>query len=269
MFLSLNSFHKAPPPCAVSPDPLPFAPLFPPAQLRGLIVDEADAVLTLDSFRALMQQLSDANKAENTPRPQTILAGASIESTHVQLAVDSGWAEAPVIVTPTASVGFGAVGGAEALGKARAADGASGGLPAVVADAASAALREACELSQRVPSGSAHEYIVCEGSDAAIGTCCRLLRKVFTRTDDTAGGNEPAEPADLAVSEGLPEALPQKGTGAEEGAGPPRVVVFTRDAELAVNVASRLQAALWADVEGGLQRWATPPLWGAGGLYVD
>lgn len=209
-------------------------------------------MLPLNSFGSLMQQLSAANQAQNTTRPQTVLAGASINSSHVQLAIDCGWARAPVIVTPTATVSFGAPSGARAWGEAGAGDGAreGDGMAAGVGDAASAALREACELAQRVPSGSAHEYMVCEGNDAAIGTCCRLLRKVFTKPDHIAGGHEPAETAGAVGEADLPEALPRDNTGGEESAGPPRVVVFTRSAEAAVSVATRLQAALWADVEG-------------------
>jgi len=63
-----------------------------------------------------------------------------------------------------------------------------------------------------------------------LGTLCRLLRLLFTAPPAGEGATRPT----------------------------PRVVVFAPSADAAVDTASRLQAALWSDIDGD----ATAGLWG-------
>lgn len=228
-------------------------------QLRAFVVDEADAVLPLESFRMLMRRLSEALEANGTPRPQTILAGASIGSEHVQMAITEGWVKEPVIVTPTEITRTNSSPQGDSVEGDAAKDDKDGsaneGSDGHTHGAAASSLRAACELSQRVPSGSAHEYIVCDGNDAAIGTCCRLLRRVFTRREEASSADKDTTLQPPSDSAAMQES--QLVLDAADVNDPPRVVVFTPSAEAAVSVATKLQAALWADVEG--ERLAAPP----------
>ncbi len=78
---------------------------------------------------------------------------------------------------------------------------------------------------QRVPAGSSHEYVVCDPAEA-VATLCRLLRDRFER--------------------------------AAPGGEPPRVVVFAPSPEEAVELAAKLQGALFGTLSGD----AAAGLWG-------
>ena len=79
---------------------------------------------------------------------------------------------------------------------------------------------------QRVPAGQRHEYVVCGPTDQPITLLARLLRERFVEANS------------------------------EED--PPRVVVFAPSASDAIDLASRLQGALWSAVGGD----AAAGLWG-------
>jgi len=79
--------------------------------------------------------------------------------------------------------------------------------------------------AQRVPAGASHEYVVAEPRQA-VATLCRILRDRFE--------------------------------SAQSDAEPPRVVVFAPSADAAVQLASRLQGALFGTVTGD----AAAGLWG-------
>mmetsp|Transcript_39381 Transcript_39381/g.124224 ORF Transcript_39381/g.124224 Transcript_39381/m.124224 type:complete len:449 (+) Transcript_39381:113-1459(+) len=171
-------------------------------QLQALVIDEADVCLPMEATSQLMRRLEEACGAFAVPRPQLLLAGASISASHVEQAARRGWVQAPLLVSPTR----------------------------VESCAAALLCRPDGELEQRVPSGAAHEYAVCERPEEMLGTLCRLLRLLFTAPPAGEGATRPT----------------------------PRVVVFAPSADAAVDTASRLQAALWSDIDGD----ATAGLWG-------
>jgi len=84
----------------------------------------------------------------------------------------------------------------------------------------------------RVPAGSRHEFVECEERDS-LAVLCRLLRECYAS----------------------PKANKEK---EEMIRNPPRAIVYASSAEKAIEVASRLQNALWNSFEGD----ATAGLWG-------
>lgn len=142
--------------------------------------------------------------------------------------------------------------------------------------------------SQRVPAGSSHEYIVSEPREA-VATLCRMLRERFERHEaETTKRSEEgkaeegkAEAEAEASAEGKAEDVTdvvEAERGAEEAeeaeaapiyemeaqasdaseSPPPRVVVFAPSAEAAVELADRLQGALFGTLSGD----ASAGLWG-------
>ena len=81
--------------------------------------------------------------------------------------------------------------------------------------------------ARRVPAGQRHEYMITERRDA-LATLCRLLRSIY------GDALTPSKP------------------------DPPRVVVFCDGPDAAVDVATRLQAALWSEISGD----SVAGLWG-------
>ena len=81
--------------------------------------------------------------------------------------------------------------------------------------------------ARRVPAGQRHEYMITERRDA-LATLCRLLRSIY------GDALTPSKP------------------------DPPRVVVFCDGPDAAVDVAARLQAALWSEISGD----SVAGLWG-------
>lgn len=116
-------------------------------RLQAVVMDEADAVLPLESTTMLMRRLSEACEAKAMPKPQMILAGASISLDHVALASARGWLHKPLLVTPTGTTEF-----SEQFGSA--------------VGAALGAVSE-LKLGQRVPSGATHQFIVVSGDVGA------------------------------------------------------------------------------------------------------
>jgi len=99
------------------------------------------------------------------------------------------------------------------------------GLEAVESLATTAAGTKAVVSAQRVPAGATHEYVVTEPK-LAVATLCRILRERFESV------NSETEP--------------------------PRVVVFAPSANAAVELASRLQGAIFGTVTGD----GSAGLWG-------
>ena len=92
-------------------------------------------------------------------------------------------------------------------------------------DVALEAVERTLVTEQRVPAGSAHEYVVTEPGEA-VATLCRLLRDRFE-----------------AVNSELE---------------PPRVIIYAPSGDAAVSLAARLQGALFGTVTGD----ASAGLWG-------
>lgn len=216
--------------------------------VRGIVIDEADACLAdkgaSEAMAALLQRMNEAREKAGVPPPQTVLAGASLSPPLVKAAVEAGWVRAPGLVSD-----FGwAEGGSEAVLKYMLPGGGGGGgqsirelleaasAPSADADGDAPSAGEAAlpssELSrlgwdeQRVPAGAAHEYVVTDPSES-VAVLCRLLRERFE-------------------------------AAAEPETNPPRVVVFAPSAEKAVELAGRLQGALFSTISGE----ASAGLWG-------
>ncbi|KAL3923946.1 MAG: hypothetical protein SGPRY_004064, partial [Prymnesium sp.] len=98
-------------------------------------------------------------------------------------------------------------------------------------------------ISQRVPAGHSHSYVLA-GANESLSVLCRLLRQRFQ------------EPVDEVHEHPLSKAAGW--VWAMEKTAPPRVVVFTPDAESAVEVATRLQGALWSEISAD----SAAGLWG-------
>lgn len=227
--------------------------------VRGVVVDEADACLSDGDSKSamvtLMRCMREAREANAVPPPQTILAGASLSPHLVQSAAQSGWVRSPTLVSEYGWIEAGL--SLEAINNGGGDGGSSNGNNNGNADALAAlgglgAGSAALWNSQRVPAGSAHEYIVCEPKEA-VATLCRMLRERFERHE--------AETSAAAAADGGKDAAT---SGEEASAGrvsatpPPRVVVFAPSAETAVELADRLQGALFGTLSGD----ASAGLWG-------
>ena len=193
--------------------------------VRGMVVDEADACLnnpeSAKEMGELLQRMQAARaSANNVPPPQTILVGASLAPGMVQRAAAAGWVRAPTLVSEFGWIDRGC--DLEAI--ARRQDGSSSSM--VGADPSDIVDGLAGWTEQRVPAGSAHEYIVCEPKES-VAVMCRLLRERFE-------------------------------TAQAQGVEAPRVVIFANSAADAVRLASQLQGALFGTISGD----ASEGLWG-------
>lgn len=217
--------------------------------VRGVVIDEADACLaepaSKEAMSTLLRRMDEARKAAGAPlAPQTILAGASLSPDLVRDAVQSGWVRSPTLVSEFGWIEAGL--SLEALNEQRA-------IGALGADGVAA------WNSQRVPAGSSHEYIVVEPKES-VATLCRMLRERFeeyAEAESEAAAKEALEAQDAdATAEGEEEdgALEK----VAERPPPPRVVVFAPSAETAVELADRLQGALFGTLSGD----ASQGLWG-------
>ncbi|KAL1529773.1 hypothetical protein AB1Y20_000708 [Prymnesium parvum] len=72
-------------------------------------------------------------------------------------------------------------------------------------------------IAQRVPAGHSHAYVLANANES-LSVLCRLLRERFNQTVD------------------------------EATTAPPRVVIFTKSADSAIEVANRLQGAMWSEI---------------------
>ena len=66
-------------------------------QVRGIVIDEADACFTdhSEQMAKLFNSMAEARNAFNVPPPQTLLAGASLSPALVGRAEEQGWVRAP------------------------------------------------------------------------------------------------------------------------------------------------------------------------------
>ena len=159
--------------------------------------------------------MTEARRAPGVPPPQTVLAGASLDSASSR-AAEGKWVRAPTLAT---ELGCAERATSSRLssprrrtGAAGVARGGDGGGSGVVAAAGA--------------GGAAPRCVVCGPTDQPITLLARLLRERFVEANS------------------------------EED--PPRVVVFAPSATDAIDLASRLQGALWSAVGGD----AAAGLWG-------
>lgn len=96
--------------------------------------------------------------------------------------------------------------------------------------ACAASISENSWIAQRVPAGHSHAYVLANANES-LSVLCRLLRERFNQTVDEVRCEW------LRVNRNLPQHLssPQATTA------PPRVVIFTKSADSAIEVANRLQ----------------------------
>lgn len=195
--------------------------------VRGVVIDEADLCLSdpeqAEAMGLLLRRMTDARSSVNVPPPQTVLAGASLSSSLVRRALDAGWVRAPTLVSE-----YGCIEDGCARLDISAADEASRGASRAARSARGSGAVGWTE--QRVPAGHSHEYVVVEPKDS-VAVLCRLLRNRF---DAAANVSQP----------------------------PPRVVVFAPSADAAVELAEKLQGALFGTLSGD----SAAGLWGLGVL---
>jgi len=185
-----------------------------------------------ESMERLLRRMAEARSAAGVPPPQTVLVGASLTPSLVRRAAEAGWVRQPTLVSEFGWIEAGC--DLEAID--RSTRGASGEWRAASAaplplDTSSPTLMTAMSswTEQRVPAGSRHDYIVVEPREA-VAVMCRLLRERFERSE-----------ADV-----------------DAGGPPPRVIIFAPSAHTAVELAAKLQGALFGTLTGD----AAGGLWG-------
>lgn len=157
--------------------------------VRGVVVDEADACLsvdaalpeTVDAMVSLQRYMANARASVGIREtPQVILTGASLSPSMVQSAIDMQWVRSPTLVSERGCIEHGMQYGTIAQA-------GEGSLPRELLGQGVDKRGESDAIAgvwteQRVPAGHTHEFVVVKPNEA-VATICRLLREQFEAGD--------------------------------------------------------------------------------------